>query len=186
MKIENPAALRFIIEDDLYLLAGDRIAGQNPTTIVEQPASQTVAEPETQYTATQPEAETPVIDFKYKGGNKKHLLVLVNYLSVEFMEDAHLTALENILKRKDLALDDVAIVNLAKHPDQDKNELLDFFKPERLLIMGKDAVPAGLMVSALNQIGQTENIKTLYSFSFGEMMNSNDNKKIFWDQMKNL
>lgn len=186
MKIENPAALRFIIDDDLYLLASDKISGQNTMLIAHQLSTPSVAEPEARYTATQPEAETPVINFKYKGGNKRQFLVLVHYANTEFIEDAHITALENILKRKDLGLDDVAIVNLAKHPGHDKNGLLSFFQPERLLIMGKEAIPAGFAVSALNQIAQVEKLKILYSFSFAEMMNSNENKKIFWDQMKNL
>jgi hypothetical protein len=175
VKIENPAALRFIMENDLYLLPGDKI---NAQTLVIQPALQPIL--------IEAKDETPVMNYKYKGGNKKQFLVLVNYPSTEFIEDAHLTALENILKRKELSLDDVAIVNLAGYRDQRTTALMNFFKPQRLLVMGQDAAPTDFMLPALNQVAVAENIKTLYSFSFSEMMDSNDNKKAFWEQMKNL
>jgi hypothetical protein len=33
---------------------------------------------------------------------------------------------------------------------------------------------------------QLNGCNTLFTFSFDEMMNSNDNKKAFWEQMKQL
>jgi DNA polymerase III psi subunit len=38
----------------------------------------------------------------------------------------------------------------------------------------------------LNQPVQGKKTHVLYSFSFDEMMSSNDNKKAFWEQMKTL
>jgi hypothetical protein len=63
-------------------------------------------------------------------------LILVNYPNEEFIAAAHLAALENILKRKELALDDVAIYNVNKYAPVTIAKLKDIFKPEKLLILG--------------------------------------------------
>jgi len=170
VKIENPAALRFIIDEDLYLLEKDK----TPTTISAPGIS-----------APGP-IETPLPGFKYLGLNKKNFLVIVHYAAHEFIDDAHLTALQNILKRKELDLDDVAILNLANHADFTYQQVTTYFKPERLLLMGEKALPKNTNTLPLNQPQALGSSQALYSFSFDEMMSSNDNKKVFWDQMKNL
>jgi hypothetical protein len=165
MKIESPAALRFIIDDDLYLLDKDKIAA-------------TISAPSV--------IETPSPAFKYLGGNKKNFLITVHYTGKEFMDDSHFTALENILKRKGLAIDDVAILNIANHTAGTFEQLTDYFKPEKLLIMGEMALPQYLEPPLINQPTRLNHCLLLYSFSFDGMMSSNENKKTFWDQMKNL
>ena len=165
MRIENPAALRFIIEDDLYLLNKDKI-----TTPVVTPAV----------------TETPIPEFKYLGLNKKNFLIIVHYEDIEFIDEAHLTALENILKRKELYLDDVAILNLANHNTHTFEQVTAYFNPQKLLLMGRKALPKNVTTLILNQQVRLTGCQALYSFSFDEMMSSNDNKKVFWDQMKTL
>src|SRR4051812_23251682 len=99
MKIETPAALRFIMQEDIYLLPADK--------------TEPVSKP------TEAIAKTSKIDFNYLGKNNKKFLVVAHYTDQEHIADAHLTALENILKRKDHSLDDVAIFNLANHAQSD-------------------------------------------------------------------
>lgn len=164
MKIENPAALRFIIDDDLYLLDKDKTA-----PIISAPGL----------------TETPVLEFKYLGLNKKNFLIIVHYDDREFIDETHLTALENILKRKELGLDDIAIFNAANHTHTFE-QVTAYFNPQKLLLMGKKALLQNIEQLILNQPIQLANFKALYSFSFDEMMSSNDNKKAFWDQMKTL
>jgi hypothetical protein len=94
--------------------------------------------------------------------------------------------LENILKRKELAIADVAIFNINTYPDTNINQLTEYFKPEKLLVLGASALPAGINRLMLNEPEQSGGYTALYSFSFDEMMSSNDNKKAFWEQMKKL
>ncbi|MEO6849866.1 MAG: hypothetical protein ABI203_06980, partial [Mucilaginibacter sp.] len=77
MKAEDPKALRFIFQDELYLLDEDKSLYN---TI---PDRQSLT-------------ETPTVTFNYLGSNKKNFLILVNYADHEFMDDAHLTALEKV------------------------------------------------------------------------------------------
>jgi hypothetical protein len=102
------------------------------------------------------------------------------------MDQQHLTALQSILKRKELELDDVAILNLAKTANTKWADMYRFFGPKKVLVLGQDAVPVGLKVPDMNQLKQAPAASLLYSFSFDEMMSSTDNKKAFWEQMKNL
>ena len=100
------------------------------------------------------------------------------------MPTPYLTALENTLKRLGAALDDVAVLNRANYQDTAFEQLSAFFKPEKLLILGQNALPAGLSSPKLNQQAHVNNARVLFTFSFDEMMGNNDHKKIFWEQMK--
>ncbi len=166
MKAESPAALRFILQDDIYLLQNDKTY--------------------TDEKSPQPVEETPAVKLNYLGKYKKAFLVMVHYPGHEFIADVHLTALENILKRKDYAIDDVAILNMATAAIRNLDELLTYFNPQKILLLGKDALPANIEAIALNEPKQMEGCMALYTFSFADMMDSTENKKAFWEQMKNL
>ena len=166
MKIETPAALRYIMQDDIFLLPADKV--KPAETIVEAAV------------------KTPDVIFKYLGSNKKNFLVLVNYTGHEFIVDAHLIALQSILSRKEYNLDDIAILNLANYIDTGFEQLATYFNPQKILVLGKAAMPAGIGALQFNEPGQIGNSVALNSFSFDEMMDNIPNKKTFWDKMKNL
>jgi hypothetical protein len=216
VRSENPAALRFILQDDIYLLQSDKVdIPQTPISIMDavpepvienkevtsSPSIIPISEPVTatasaSTSATPPETpaatpqitvtETLAVQFNYMGGNKKRFLIITHYPTEDFIAADHLAALQNILKRKDYDTDDVAILNIAKAAVTAVTDLVNYFKPEKLLILGEAAVPAGMGVPPLNQPKKMKNGVLLHSFSFDEMMSSTDNKKAFWEQMKNL
>jgi hypothetical protein len=166
MKIENPAAFRFIMQDDIYLLPADKT--EQPTAI------------------KQPVLTTEVTDINYLGRYKKGFLIVANYTNEEYMAAEHLAALENILKRKEYGLDDVAIFNRFTYPGVDFEQLQTYFNPQKLLLLGKNAVPANLPTLTFNQPQKINEYTALYTFSFDEMMDNTPNKKAFWEQVKNL
>lgn len=167
MELEKPLAYSYFLTDEIYLLKSE----QHLFLAAKPPA---------------PTPEIPKVTFKYLGGNKKNFLVLVFYPANEFILDQHLPALENTIKRLGYQIDDIAILNISKYPQIGFSELLEFFKPQILLINGKDALIALPKSISQNKIENVQNIKTLFTFSFDEMMNSTENKKIFWEQMKQL
>ncbi len=203
MRAENSAALRYLLQDDIYLLQSDKInlnvtlpAVELTQTNVVDPAKQlqevlaAVTEfeqpkPVTQTPVLTAETETPASAYNYLGNNKKYFLVLTNYADDDFIAADHLTALQNILGRKGYELADIAIFNVAK-ASYTIIDIVTHFKPEKLLILGETAVPAGMGVPPLNQPKKMKNGVLLRSFSFDEMMSSTDNKKAFWEQVKNL
>lgn len=166
MKAESPAALRFILQDDIYLLQNDKTY--------------------TDEKSPRPVEETPAVKLNYLGKYKKAFLVMVHYPGHEFIDGVHLTALESILKRKDYTIDDVAIVNMATAAITKTDELLAYFNPQKLLLLGQGALPANMVALTLNEPKQIAGCMALYSFSFDDMMDSTENKRAFWDQMKNF
>ncbi|MDR3694571.1 hypothetical protein [Mucilaginibacter sp.] len=176
MRIENPVAFSFILQDDLYLLNNDKIV----QPVAEIPAA--VPEPVLQAPVRQ--IETPALNFNYLGKLKKQYLILVFYPGLEVMPAPYFTALENTLKRLAIELDDVAILNLANYKETVFEQLSAFFKPQKLLILGGHALPKGLAAPPLNKQVQVGVARILFTFSFDEMMDNNDNKKVFWEQMK--
>jgi hypothetical protein len=167
MKIENPIAFSFIMPDELYLLNKDKT---HVTT----------------YKEPLPVTETQPDNFNFMGGNKKKFLIIVHYPELEFIDDKHLTALESVLKRLNFSTDDTAIFNMAKYAGTTIKQLADFFEPQKLLLLGQKALPVGIGPVALNKIQRLNNFPALFSFSFDEMMENNENKKAFWEQMKQL
>jgi len=190
VRAENPAALRFILQDDIYLLPNDK-------TVIKSAVNSPVAEAEPEPVSTpkiepaispknEPVVETPAIQFNYLGSNKKRFLITTHYTDQEFIAADHLTALQNILKRKEHDIDDVAILNVAKNNTNSFDDLLNHFKPTKLLILGKEAIPAKMEALVINQPKQLTDCAALYSFSFDEMMDNTEHKKAFWEQMKTL
>lgn len=206
MKVDNPQAFAYIMQEEIYLLNKDKslftaAAVAEPKTaevspIAEQivPASAIVAEQPTApvtpalnaSNAPKTEIQTADNEFNYLGKNNKNFVVLVNYADHEHIHPVHLTALQSILQRKGLALDDVAILNVNQYNPVKLTTLATYFAPTRLVIMGADALPDGIGKLPLNKPLQGKKTHVLYSFSFDEMMSSNDNKKLFWEHMKTL
>lgn len=182
MNIDNPSALHFIMQDDIFLLNADKSLYNQPKINVEKEVLQ--SEPGVAVITQTPQAT--FIDFSYLGKRKKDFVILVHYPDHEFIHEPHLNALENILKRKGFELDDVAILNMAKHDSTDFEMLISYFNPQKMLLLGKQALPTGIAPLKLNEAHQLPNCAMLYSFSFDEMMDSNDNKRTFWEQMKLL
>ena len=170
MKVEDPSALRFILQDELYLLEEDK---PNYITV-----NNRIAAPE-------PQIETPQISFNYLGLNKKNFLVLVHYPTHEFIADDHLAALESVLNRKDHTRDDVAILNTAKNTAV-YDAIKIHFAPQTILILGQESIPAGIKQTQFNRFEKHDGSSILYTFSFDAMMTSTENKKAFWEQMKTL
>lgn len=197
MNIDNPAALHFIMQDDIFLLRNEReLFGKKETTAAEfaeyspqtppiiEPASPIKAPEPVSPVLQQPVKQAPVI--KYRGNNKSGYVVLAHYPSAEWMHDAHLAALENTFKRKGIEPAEVAIINMATQNDITFESLTGQLRPKKLLLMGKESLPDGIAAVKFNQLHQLADCTALYTFSFGEMMDSNENKKIFWEQMKVL
>nr|WP_294792705.1 hypothetical protein [uncultured Mucilaginibacter sp.] len=164
MKVEDPAAFRFIINEDIYLLPHDK---------------------ELQSKKVVKEAESVPFSFNYEGKNKKKFLILTYYPDHEAIYAPHFTALEAILARKGYQPDDVAILNLAKNV-ADISVITQYFTPEKLLILGEKAIPEGMQVPDFNRLQLVADCNTLLSFCFEDMMESTDSKRAFWEQMKNL
>jgi hypothetical protein len=64
--------------------------------------------------------------------------------------------------------------------------LIDYFKPQTLLILGQESLPAGIDQPKFNQVEKRSELTILCTFSFDDMMTNTENKKAFWEQVKTL
>ena len=172
-----PGQLTYFLPEELYLLQADKDFYSKPTAHVDEP---TTEEP-----VTTP-IETPAPVFKYKGGNQKNFLILTNYPGVDFIAETHSAPLTSTLGRLNFAMDDIAIVNINHYPDHNWSQLIEYFNPQKLMVLGKAALPNGMPAVPLNEIVETTGCRTLYTFSFDDMMGQKENTKLFWNQIKTL
>jgi len=173
VKVESGQALRFILQDEIYLLNEDKLNYAKPD-------NQQIPAPQ-----PHPETVTPKPVFNYFGANKKHFLVLTHYPDNDFIVDDHLAALEAVLGRKNHTGEDVAILNVAKN-NSEFAEILSHFTPQTILILGQRAIPQGIDQPGFNQVEKRDGVTLLYTFAFDAMMSNVDNKKAFWEQVKSL
>ncbi len=169
MIVENPLSYSFIFQDDIFLLNSDKQSFRDsPAPNAQGPSL----------------LETPIPGYNYLGGFKKKLLIVTHYPGADFMDQTHLGALESTLKRLSHELEDIAIFNLAGYQDAEFEALAGFFAPQKMLFLGENALPKGVAPPPFNKPGALNGSHALLTFSFDEMMSNNENKKAFWDQMK--
>ncbi|MDN3586943.1 hypothetical protein QWY86_09705 [Pedobacter aquatilis] len=75
-------------------------------------------------------------NFKFLGGNKKSVLILVHDDTNPVSTEQGRELLRKIVKAIDLSTPDFALLNYASYADADFSELNSFFKPKLLLAFG--------------------------------------------------
>ncbi len=168
MTTENGAALQILMNDDLYLTQAD---------LQQESFVAAFVEPEIVI------SEKPVArEIKFIGKNLQNFLILTEGL----IQDNHLKALESTLLRKQLSLDDVAIVNFSAHDNLSFEELNASFMPQKLVLFGLNPETINLPKTELNQLTSFNNCRILYTYSFDEMLGNKEKTKAFWEPMKNI
>jgi hypothetical protein len=185
MIIDNVAGLQYLLNEDIYLLPQDmnnlNAVAAEPVVIAE--STPVKPEPVVEQTIV---AEPAALYFNHLGNNAQQFLILCHYPGSDQMDEKHLEALKSALSRKQLALDDVAILNLHKHTAANVADLQQYFAPTRLLLLGATALLTGWDKFNFNQLTNLGSTKALYTYSFTEMMGDRDKTKAFWEQMKVL
>jgi len=176
-------------------------------TIVAEPAPEAapviieatmVAEPEPVITKPEPLAAAPVTEaapqvietpkpaFEYLGKNRKNFLIVFHSNGAGKFDDKHFAALTSSLTRKELSLDDVAILDLYAYEDTTIADIAAHFKPDRVMLLGSRCLLPGWNRLKLNTIVKGNTYTALYTYSFDEMMSDKEKVKAFWEQMKAL
>ncbi len=167
MLAEHEAALRILMNDDLYLNLKDLEAEEKetPEVVVEKQVK-----------------EKPKPEFIFTGKNQKNFLILTN----EVLQQSHLKALENTLLRKQLSLNDVAIIDYSASANKSFDDINTSFTPQKIVCFGLKPQNLNLPKAAFNEISTFENLQILYTYSFTEMLGNKEKTKAFWEPMKNL
>lgn len=173
MKAEYNAALQILMNDDLFLTNNDRHHVNEPVTLnLVEEAIQQVADVKT----------VTLNEFDFLGKNRKNFLILID----QSLQENHLKALESTLLRKQLLLDDVAILNYADYKNFNFEQLNAVFTAQKLVLFGLKPENLGLPEMVMNQVINNQNCQILYTYNFDEMLGNKEKTKAFWEPMKNL
>jgi hypothetical protein len=162
MKASDPAALQYLMTEDIYLISEEELAKPS----VDSPES------------------SP--SFNYLGENNKFMLLLIQEESHPNLRSNELEALANILGAKRMSIKDVAIVNQRKYSASSWKEFKAYFACSSIVLFGIDPQEVKIRPLPKNVITDFEGMQVLFTYSFAEMLNSVDKKREFWNQMKKL
>lgn len=165
----NPAALRILMTEDLFLVKEKQLLQE---TYVKTDVKQA--------------QEAIQTNFSYLGENNKYFLILVNDEKHAHLNKEHQETLLKIIQAKGLELRDIAILNLNSCPDVTFKTLKEFFAPARIVLFGIDPKTIGLPAASSNELLQTEDVKFLATYHFEEMKDDVNKKREFWNAFKSL
>lgn len=75
-------------------------------------------------------------ELNFFGGNKQHIILLVNNPDIAFVTDQQLTFLSGILNACKLTLEDIGLLNIASYPAISYKTISDAFTPRIIMLFG--------------------------------------------------
>ncbi len=178
LKIIETPALNTEVSEPKTIEAPAHNVAASEAKIIETPAPEPVT--------PEPAKEDAPPIFNYLGENNRYMLLLVNSPGENIMPAKELEALQSILQAKKLDLKDVAIVNHTHYSSLLFQQLREYFACSTLVLFGVNPQHLKMPDFPPNVITPYEGIKVLSTYSFAEMLGSNDKKRAFWNEMKKL
>ena len=75
-------------------------------------------------------------ELSFFGGNKQHIILLVNNPDASFVSDQQLTFLSGILNACKLTLEDVGLLNISSYPAISYKKIAETFNPRIIIMFG--------------------------------------------------
>ncbi|MFC4212972.1 hypothetical protein ACFOWA_17385 [Pedobacter lithocola] len=132
------------------------------------------------------EEPKPKPDFKYLGGNKKFVLILVNDKNYDVSSEQGRELLRKIVKAIDLSTPDFALLNYANHLETDYAELQQFFKPQLVLAFGVETNHLNLNLVWANEILIHESTKMIFAPNLHDLDSNLTEKKALWSHLQKI
>ena len=121
------------------------------------------------------------------GGNKQHIILLVNNPDAVFVTDQQLTFLSGILAACKLTLEDVGLINIAAIPTISYKTILNSFKPRIVIMFGisPDVIELPFVIP-LFQKQSYNNQVYLAVPSLNELENNKELKRNLWTVLQQI
>jgi hypothetical protein len=124
---------------------------------------------------------------KFLGGNRRHILLLVDDADISFLPNDQLDFLSGILSACRLNMSDVGIVNLNALTNPDRPNIPDFMDAEIVILFGIESLVLGLPFKIPDfQVQQFKNRTYLFVPRLNAIKNNTDLKRKFWESLKNI
>lgn len=143
-----------------------------------------VAIPNIAATLSKEEEESTIFD--YLGENNRYMVIVHHSNGSKFMPSKEVESLTSILHAKKMEMKDVAVVNIASYPSATAAGLRQYFACSSIVLLGVSPQQLKLPEIPLNSISQWQGINVLFTYDFPGMLDSNDKKRAFWNEMKKL
>ncbi|MBE7177937.1 MAG: hypothetical protein INR69_16145 [Mucilaginibacter polytrichastri] len=172
MLSRNPAALKILLTDDLYMIRN----GSEAAVPVSPPKIEQQPEPE-----TEPETVKAVFTGHFSNG----FVILFEDAASATLDPESDTALRKVLAARNTNPDDWAFVNLSGQ-NITFADILSQFQPKKILLLGINNQKAGLDDLAYNTPLVRDDVHLLYTYAMRDMLSDVVRKKEFWEGFKSF
>jgi len=124
--------------------------------------------------------------FKFLGGNKKSVLILVNDKQNDVSTEQGRELLRKIVKAVDLGTPDFALLNYANYSGTDYQMLHQFFKPVIMLSFGVEVTELKLNLSWQNEIIFHESTRIIFAPNLHHLDSDLTAKKMLWGHLQKI
>ncbi|MGN7988006.1 hypothetical protein ACTJKC_11740 [Pedobacter sp. 22226] len=128
----------------------------------------------------------PEKTFKFLGGNKKSVLILVNDQQHDVSTEQGRELLRKIVKAVDLGTPDFAVLNYANYKGTEYVELHRFFKPVIMLSFGVEIAELKLNLTWQNEIIIHESTKIIFAPNLHHLDSDLTAKKTLWGHLQKI
>lgn len=189
----NGDALRLFFTDDVYVVNEPSITWGLP----QEPSAEALLTEVTPITvaalpevapiaaAVSPEPK-PFPDFKFLGGNKRNILILVHDEENDVSDEKGRELLRKIVKSINLVTADFALVNYAKYKGASFDELSQFFKSTLVFSFGVAPSHLGLKEHPANAIVLKGPVRLIFSHELRKLDADISVKKALWGILQKL
>lgn len=121
------------------------------------------------------------------GGNKQHIILIVNNPDAAFVTDQQLTFLSGILNACKLTLEDIGVVNIASYPAISYKIISETFKPRIVLMFGitPDAIQLPFVMPEFQRQSYNNQVY-LAAPSLDDLENNKDLKRKLWTALQQI
>ncbi|WP_036676535.1 hypothetical protein [Pedobacter sp. R20-19] len=124
--------------------------------------------------------------FKFLGGNKKSVLILVNDHTNDVSTEQGKELLRKIVKAVDLGTADFALVNYATYPGTTFASFHQFFKPLIMLSFGVEIADLELNYEWQNEIITHETTRIIFAPNLHLLDSDLSAKKLLWGNLQKI
>lgn len=190
----NAEALPLFFTDEIFLIKDEVKENVADPIVVKEEIGEVAApqievptlsfEPILSTPPPQQEQSSQKTEFKFKGLNKKNILILVNDAAHEVSGVEGVELLRKIVLSIGLQGADFALVNYANYPNTSFNSLKEFFNCKLMLAFGVVANELKLNEMPLNQLLQQDETRMVFAENLQSLDSNKAGKIALWSALK--
>lgn len=126
-------------------------------------------------------------ELNFFGGNKQHIVLLVNNTDTAFVTDQQLTFLSGILNACKLTLEDIGLVNISSYPSISYKTISDAFTPRIIILFGisTDAIQLPFLMPDFQRQSYNNQVY-LAAPALQTLENDKDMKRKLWTVLQQI